>query len=372
MELTAIDIKNLVLELENLKGGKIQKVYQTKVYDLILDFYTKMLPRFFYLKLPSTIIFKNEKVVMPSFPLSLAKRLRSHLNNARIKNVEQINNDRIIKFFLEGKKQEYSLILELFSKGNIILLNKNEKIIVILRQETFKDRILKPGKVYVPPKNKNFVFNKKNFMTLLEENKDKHFISLLSSTGLGGKYSEKILKSLYKKNYKKITYNILKNEVLNLEEELKKLYSIIEEYFETKKYYFEEEKKEVFLYNKSIDEKNIKIYDNILLVLKKIILKNEEEELEEKKEINIKKDKTSKKIEIQKKRVEELEEKSLLYEEKGKKIFENYIVLKETLDYAKKYKEKKGNLKSLEKEWPENFPKLKKINVKENKITIEI
>ncbi len=364
MDLTSIDIKNLVLELKSLEGGKIQKVYQNETFELILDLYSKTLPRFFYLQLPSKILFKEKKVEMPKTPLSLAKRLRSHITNARIKNVEQINNDRIIKFFLEGKNQNYTLILELFSKGNIILLNKNEKIIVILKQETFKDRILKPGKIYSPPKNRIEIQQdiKITLKKLLEENKEKHVISIISSLGLGGKYSEKILKKLYEKNYK----TIKSEEAIKKTKKLEELYKIIEEYYNSKKYYVGKE--DVYIYNKLLEEEK-ELYDNIILALKNI-------PLEEKKgtntKVNEKKEekKKDKKIVIQKKRVEELQKKSIEYEEKGKKIFENYVLLKEVLDYAKNYKEKKGNIKKILEEWPENFPKIKKINEKENKITI--
>ena len=61
--------------------------------------------------------------------------LRKHLQNKRILSFAQHGFDRIIVL----EFQEYFLIVELFAKGNIVLADKEKKIISAYRKESWKD-----------------------------------------------------------------------------------------------------------------------------------------------------------------------------------------------------------------------------------------
>ncbi|MBN2066935.1 MAG: NFACT family protein [Candidatus Diapherotrites archaeon] len=76
--------------------------------------------------------------------------LRKHLRNKRIMSLEQHGFDRIA--LLEF--QDFFLVLELFAKGNLLLLDREMQILSAYRKEQWKDRILKKGQPYRFPSSK--------------------------------------------------------------------------------------------------------------------------------------------------------------------------------------------------------------------------
>jgi predicted ribosome quality control (RQC) complex YloA/Tae2 family protein len=65
------------------------------------------------------------------------ERLRKHLKTRRVTSVSQVGTDRIIEFqFSEG---QYRLFLEFYASGNIILTDKDLKILALLRVVTATD-----------------------------------------------------------------------------------------------------------------------------------------------------------------------------------------------------------------------------------------
>ncbi len=90
---------------------------------------------------------KNPPVALEK-PLQFAMVVRKWLKNGKLKTVEQVNDDRIIRmrFFHEG---EYSLVFEQFGKGNALLL-REEEIVDALNRD-FAARRLKPREKYFPP-----------------------------------------------------------------------------------------------------------------------------------------------------------------------------------------------------------------------------
>ena len=78
---------------------------------------------------------------------NVATLLRKHIRNKYVENVNQIDFDRILKFDISGG---YTLIVEILSRGNLILL-KEGKIIFSTNYIDMKDRSIKPGLPYVPP-----------------------------------------------------------------------------------------------------------------------------------------------------------------------------------------------------------------------------
>ncbi|MDE1725792.1 MAG: NFACT family protein [Thaumarchaeota archaeon] len=81
----------------------------------------------------------------------LVKRLRNDLLRARIINVEQIGSERIVQVTFSGFNQEFVLIGEFFGDGNILLCNKEMKILSLLHSIDVRHRRLGVGLTYVPP-----------------------------------------------------------------------------------------------------------------------------------------------------------------------------------------------------------------------------
>ena len=61
----------------------------------------------------------------PGMPTPFCSKLRKHLRGLRLESIQQLGNkDRVVHFiFGSGDQQRHSLILELYARGNVILLN---------------------------------------------------------------------------------------------------------------------------------------------------------------------------------------------------------------------------------------------------------
>ena len=94
--------------------------------------------------------------------------------NQRIIKIEQRGFDRIVLFEFPEK----ILILELFSKGNIVLCDKEMNILKASRKETWKDRSLEIGAEYKFPSSKGknpLEITAKEFFGELQKNKKTFF-----------------------------------------------------------------------------------------------------------------------------------------------------------------------------------------------------
>ena len=141
--LTSLDIYFLVRNLrKELMGSRIRKIKQ-KDDVFVFELYKR---KRFFLKiiLPHAIYVTNSPPRITIYPPNFCMKLRKHLSGEKIMGIEQHKFDRILKIEL-GK---HVLLAELFSKGNLILLDKDGIIIAVLKQQVWKDRTLKVKKLY--------------------------------------------------------------------------------------------------------------------------------------------------------------------------------------------------------------------------------
>ncbi|HAS56015.1 MAG TPA: hypothetical protein DCR94_01935 [Firmicutes bacterium] len=89
---------------------------------------------------------------------SLFFYMRKNISEGIIKNINRINDDRILEIEIENlnaiyQKITFFLVLELLpNKGNLIILDSNKKIIMALNPSTLdSSRILTHGATYCPP-----------------------------------------------------------------------------------------------------------------------------------------------------------------------------------------------------------------------------
>jgi predicted ribosome quality control (RQC) complex YloA/Tae2 family protein len=88
------------------------------------------------------------------------KRLRSDLLRLKLKKIEQIGSERIAYFTFEGFGKEFIVIGEFFGDGNILLCNKETKILALQHSIDVRHRKLSIGLEYIqPPKNELDIFN---------------------------------------------------------------------------------------------------------------------------------------------------------------------------------------------------------------------
>ena len=93
-------------------------------------------------------------------PNRLLKRLRSDLLRLKLKKIEQIGAERIAYFTFEGFGKEFVLIGEFFGDGNILLCNKEKKILALQHSIDVRHRKLSVGLEYLqPPSSDLDIFN---------------------------------------------------------------------------------------------------------------------------------------------------------------------------------------------------------------------
>ncbi len=113
--------------------------------------------------------------------------LRKHLDQARISSITQPFGERIIRFMCAAKEGELTLLVELFGKGNIMLV-KEDVILGCAELQQWKDRAIRPGEKYR-------VTEKESFSEALEHLTAESLVkSLAVDCGLGGIYAEELCK----------------------------------------------------------------------------------------------------------------------------------------------------------------------------------
>lgn len=140
--LDSIGIKFLINELkENLLKLKINKIFQFDKNSFSLFFSKKQL--FFQIKDNDSIVYiKNDKENGTNFSSSFLLSLKKHLEHSELIDIQDLNDDRIIKFTfrrinLSGNFDTNYLIFEIMGRhSNIFLLDVNYKIINILNNNS--------------------------------------------------------------------------------------------------------------------------------------------------------------------------------------------------------------------------------------------
>jgi predicted ribosome quality control (RQC) complex YloA/Tae2 family protein len=121
--------------------------------------------------------------------------LRKYLTNARLIAVKQPPFERIIELTFQKGDETLNMIIELFSKGNIILCDYNRNILVPMEAQTWKDRVIQPKQKYVyPPSEMNLgELDFDLFKSHIRDSERNQIVKALATTlSLGGVYAEEL------------------------------------------------------------------------------------------------------------------------------------------------------------------------------------
>ncbi len=141
-------MRHMARELDKeLSGGFFDKAQQVGPQEFKLSFRTKNGRRDVLVRLPGLVNLTEYKIPSPKKPSNFVMMLRKNLSGKKLVKVTQHDSDRILVFDFGNKK----LVLELFSHGNMILL-EDSLIKLVFRSEEWRDRKIKPGKEYIFPK----------------------------------------------------------------------------------------------------------------------------------------------------------------------------------------------------------------------------
>lgn len=193
--LSYIEVTALVRELEKLKGAKINKIYQPKKQEIIIVLHHPELRKLaLKIHLPRYITISGYKQEFPTKPSHFAMFLRKYLTNARLVSITQPPFERIVEFHFQ-KEDRFILLVELFSKGNVIICDRNYHIMIPLSSQSWKDRTIRPKEKYVfPQKRMDFEdLEIENFKSALVSSEKEQIVKALAIVmGLGGTYAEEL------------------------------------------------------------------------------------------------------------------------------------------------------------------------------------
>jgi len=225
-EFSNFDVFAIVKELDLiLSNGTILNVYEIKDL-LIIKINTESGKKNLIVKKDTRINLTEYDYPIPNYPSQYISSLRKFLKNRRILNIFQHEFDRIIVIELSSQgDQTWKFVIELFNKGNFLLLDEENIIKIAKRYKKFKDREILANREYNFPKSqgKNFLtINKEEFKELFK-NSDVGIVRDLSrKIHISGLYSEEIcFKGKINKN--KVGKNLEEEEYEALYDSFKKL-----------------------------------------------------------------------------------------------------------------------------------------------------
>jgi len=362
LNISSLDLHYLIQEMQFLKGAKVDRITQPDSSTVVFQLYaTGKGKHKLCIRLPGLFFLSDKKSEPADKQFGFCAALRKYLPNSRVESIEQEGSERIAKIQFRTKEEEFFVIAELFTKGNIMLCRRNLDIIVPIRTEKLKAREIRAGKKYVFPEKKIDFFKLKaaDIKKCLRTGETISKI-LAVQLGFGGIYAKEIcsiagISTLEKKlNDEKIKV-LLKSikEITNRKITPFVVYDKI-----TRPVPFE-----LDIYKNLKKEKKETFSSAVEFAASQGIVKpktKQEREIEKVKRI----------IETQKNKIKELEESAVENQNKGELIYEKYHLVSEIMKEIKKAREKyswkeiKGKLKG--------HKIIKEVNEKNKEIIVEI
>ena len=346
-----------VNELQFLVNGKVSQIYQ-RGRELLLQLHARGRGKSLIKIVPGKFVSVTQDKDVSARPAGFCMLLRKYVGNSIIRGVRQQGSERILIIDLE-KEQKYSLVVELFSTGNVVLLDSEGMTIGSLEQQEWKDRSVKNREIYVFPEPKVDwrELGEKGFSEIISGSDRKNIaVCLATQVGLAGTYAEEILrcsdidKETLPGEIGKVQMKGLYREFCGLREKLEK----------PKGYVYENEIAPFALKNMEI-VREIESYCEALDILNPF-----EKTSPYEKNISA----LQKTISHQEMAIVSQEKKIELYTLKGELIYEKYNVLQKLLDIVGEMGESK--------EWSEIGKELKKqkkimsVDMRGRKVVIEL
>lgn len=196
VELSSLDVLYLARELGALDDAYIDRVYELDAGEFLLRTRHPELGRQNLLIKPGAYAcLVPEAPETPQSPTSFATVLRKHLPGLRIRRVVQHGFDRVLVFELDERGQPLRLIVELFGKGNLVLVGADGVVRVAQRTETFRDRVVRRGEAFrFPPSRVDpLTLSHADFDRTLEAGKRDVVRFLATDVAMGGDLAEEIV-----------------------------------------------------------------------------------------------------------------------------------------------------------------------------------
>lgn len=191
-----VDVYAICSELKkSLKDARFQKAYQPTKDTVLIRFHVPGEGRVdVVFQAGLRVHLTHYPPLNPKVPPSFPMLLRKYLRGATVTDVRQHHFDRIMELDFQ-KEHRYTLVIELFSKGNIILLDEEKQIILPLKRRLFEDRKISSKEEYKYPPERGIspLEAKKEDIIDLFASSNTDIIRTLAKSGFGGLYAEEVV-----------------------------------------------------------------------------------------------------------------------------------------------------------------------------------
>jgi len=224
MTLAGIELHYLVDQIsEKVQDYYVSNIYGINKNSILFKLHHTEKPDLFMMISTSGVWLTSVKIDQME-PNRLLKRLRNDMLRLKLKKIEQIGSERIAYFTFEGFGKEFVIVAEFFGDGNILICNKDMKILALQHSIDVRHRKLGVGLEYVTPPQKGL-----DIFDISESDFDQLKISNLTSgkwlgrtLGLPKKYVEGIFK-IAELDSKEIGSNLSHEQVKKIYETTKEI-----------------------------------------------------------------------------------------------------------------------------------------------------
>jgi predicted ribosome quality control (RQC) complex YloA/Tae2 family protein len=191
-----VDIYTISEELNNLlSGARVDKSFQPTKDIVVMRFHVPGTGRVdLVMQCGSRIHTSQYPLENPTNPPTFPMLLRKRVKGAHVESIKQHNFDRVVEIRVK-KDKYYTIIVELFDKGNIILLDDENNIILPLKRQQGSTRDISSKREYMFPEERgiNPISVNENEFKELFKNSDRDVVRTLAMNGLGSLYAEEII-----------------------------------------------------------------------------------------------------------------------------------------------------------------------------------
>ncbi len=226
-----VDIFTISDELNNLlTGARVDKSFQPTKDIVVMRFHVAGTGRVdLVMQCGSRIHTSKYPLENPTNPPTFPMLLRKRVKGAHVVSVSQHNFDRVVEIKVK-KDKYYTIVVELFDKGNIILLDEDNNIILPLKRKHWSTRDISSKKEYVFPEDRGINpinVSEKEFKEIFIE-KDSDVVRTLAVNGFGSLYAEEIIERANENT--EIDKNTLNKDLT--QEQFSALYNSLKELFD--------------------------------------------------------------------------------------------------------------------------------------------
>ncbi len=195
-QMSNFDVAAFVRESQSYVGMQVEKVFQMSYSEVWIRLSAKGKKATLVIKLGRAMWFEDEYLKSDVEPPNFAMLLRKHLGRKKLNSISQHGFDRIVVLTF-GAEEQLKIVVELFGKGNMILIER-DRIIKPLTSKSWRHREVKPGAEFkFPPEGVNPLdLDREDITEILGDSSKDIVRTLAAQLNLGGSYAEEVCEFL--------------------------------------------------------------------------------------------------------------------------------------------------------------------------------